>query len=131
MASGYVLCPCCGFETVATDDTIPELCSDCEEHGCGSDGSDPCCGADPEVEDAKAAALQVRSDLVELYRSAAATERSAGFFDTAFLYEEIAHAAEQGFEVQKVSRFKGLGADFATMLKGESYRRAYLAAAYG
>lgn len=43
MSSGYVLCPCCGYETVASDDTVPELCGDCEEAGCEADGSDPHC----------------------------------------------------------------------------------------
>lgn len=37
MASGYVLCPCCGYETVASDDTVPELCFACEESGCSID----------------------------------------------------------------------------------------------
>jgi hypothetical protein len=40
MASGYTLCPCCGFDTVSSDETEPELCSDCEEAGC-SEGC-PC-----------------------------------------------------------------------------------------
>lgn len=43
MASGYVLCPCCGYDTVADDDTVPELCSDCEEAGCDDSGEQPCC----------------------------------------------------------------------------------------
>lgn len=43
MSSGYVLCPCCGYDTVADDDTKPELCSDCIEHGCEEDGSEPRC----------------------------------------------------------------------------------------
>lgn len=46
MSSGYVLCPCCGYDTVADDDQVPELCSDCEEHGCELDGSEPLCGLD-------------------------------------------------------------------------------------
>jgi hypothetical protein len=74
---------------------------------------------------------QLRNDLVDLYRNAAATERAAGFFDTAFLYAEIAHAAEQGLEVQKASRFRGIGAEFSVMLRGEDYKRAYLAFCYG
>ncbi len=43
MACGYIHCPCCGYDTVATDDTVPELCSECETGGCELDGSDPQC----------------------------------------------------------------------------------------
>jgi short subunit dehydrogenase-like uncharacterized protein len=43
VTSGYVLCPCCGYDTIASDDTIPELCSECEEGGCDADGCDPQC----------------------------------------------------------------------------------------
>ena len=39
--SGYVLCPCCGYDTVASDDRIPELCLECEDAGCSE--SEPSC----------------------------------------------------------------------------------------
>ncbi len=46
MSAGYVHCPCCGYDTVASDDNVPELCSDCEEHGCEPDGSCPECSSE-------------------------------------------------------------------------------------
>lgn len=37
---GYVMCACCGYDTVASDTSKPTLCSSCEEAGCeiGGDG---------------------------------------------------------------------------------------------
>ena len=46
MSSGYVLCPCCGYDTVASDDSIPELCSECEAAGCDPNGDDSQCDLD-------------------------------------------------------------------------------------
>lgn len=73
-----------------------------------------------------------RQELVQLYENAAATERSCGHFDTANLYAEIAHAAEQGLLLAgNDARFRGLSGEFSVMLKGEAYQRAYRAFAYG
>lgn len=47
-AAGYTSCPCCGYDTISSDATAPEMCSDCEEAGCEADGSEPACTADGE-----------------------------------------------------------------------------------
>lgn len=44
MGSEYLDCPCCGMPTVVNDMDVPELCSECDDHGCECDGSDPVCG---------------------------------------------------------------------------------------
>ncbi len=42
-AAGYTQCPCCGYDTISSDSSKPELCSDCEEAGCEADGSEALC----------------------------------------------------------------------------------------
>lgn len=41
--SGYTACPCCGYDTISSDMTTPELCGDCEEAGCDPGGEEPLC----------------------------------------------------------------------------------------
>jgi hypothetical protein len=41
--SGYTACPCCGYDTISSDMSKPELCSDCIEAQCDADGSEPRC----------------------------------------------------------------------------------------
>ena len=44
MSSGYTQCACrdCFDVAVSSDDSKPELCSDCEEAGCSADGDCEC-----------------------------------------------------------------------------------------
>lgn len=44
MASGYTQCKCggCFDVTVSDDETVPELCSCCEEAGCSGHEGDEC-----------------------------------------------------------------------------------------
>ena len=44
MSSGYVQCACrdCFDVTIASDDSKPELCSDCEDAGCDCEGASEC-----------------------------------------------------------------------------------------
>lgn len=48
MASGYTSCKCsdCFDVTVSDDDTVPELCSDCEDAGCDGEEGSECCRDD-------------------------------------------------------------------------------------
>ena len=40
---GYTSCPCCGYDTISSDMSKPELCETCAEAGCNPEGTDPCC----------------------------------------------------------------------------------------
>jgi hypothetical protein len=43
--SGYTSCPCCGYDTVSSDTSKPEQCSDCDDAGCDEDNP-LCCEPD-------------------------------------------------------------------------------------
>jgi hypothetical protein len=44
MSSGYTNCACrdCFEIAISSDESKPELCSDCEESGCSADGDSEC-----------------------------------------------------------------------------------------